>query len=106
MTTKTFNEKLDEILTTLVRQTTLADRAADIAKTADGVKDASKRFVYSMSEAKQSLSKLIYQIIGYPDELRGRDDMLEPVYHRNKGRNQLRERQHKLAKSMGFEEQL
>lgn len=46
---------LDEILTKLARETTLADRAADIAATADGVKDASKRLQWSIGEAKQAI---------------------------------------------------
>ena len=48
-------QELGEILTKLARETTLADRAADIATTADGVKVASKRFQWSIGEAKQAL---------------------------------------------------
>ena len=48
-------QELQRILTKLARETTLADRAADIATTADGVKDASKRFQWSIGEAKQAI---------------------------------------------------
>ena len=48
-------QELDEILTKLARETTLADRAADIATTADGVKVASKRFQWSIGEAKLAI---------------------------------------------------
>ena len=49
-------QELDEILTKLARETTLADRAADIATTADGVKVASKRFQWSIGEAKLAIT--------------------------------------------------
>ena len=48
-------QELGEILTKLARETTLADRAADIATTADGVKVASKRFQWSIGEAKLAI---------------------------------------------------
>ena len=48
-------QELNEILKKLARETTLADRSADSATTADALKDAGKRYQWSIVETKQQI---------------------------------------------------
>ena len=59
MTDTPYSDELDEILMKLARNTTLADRAAGVASTVSTLKDASKIFDWSISEAKQAIEALI-----------------------------------------------
>ena len=54
-----YSDELDEILMKLARNTTLADRAAGVASTASTLKDASKIFDWSISEAKAAIQSII-----------------------------------------------
>lgn len=58
-----YNERLDEILLKLARDTTLADRAGDIATTASAVNDASKRYQWSLGDTKQAITSLIKELV-------------------------------------------
>ena len=63
MTDTPYSDELDEILMKLARNTTLADRAAGVASTVSTLKDASKIFDWSISEAKQALTSLIKELV-------------------------------------------
>ena len=94
-------QELDEILSKLARDTTLADRAADIATTPSAVNDASKRYQWSLGDAKQSIldwhNKQIEAVIKKPHILPKNAQHQESVkqginfYHR-----QMRKRIDKL----------
>lgn len=59
MTIQSLESEAIEILKTLCKQTTLADRAAELATTANGVKAASNRFQWAIGEATQALLKTV-----------------------------------------------
>lgn len=94
-TTTDNTKELDGILTKLARETTLADRAADIATTADGVKDASKRFQWSIGEAKQALldwhNKQVKKLIG------NREPSEDNIYDTPEGVSLYLSREHRKA---------
>ena len=58
-----YNERLDEILSKLARDTTLADRAADIATTPRAVSDANEAYQWSLGDAKKALTSLIKELV-------------------------------------------
>lgn len=87
-----FDERLDEVLTKLARETTLADRDADIAATPQGVKDASKRYQWSISEARSAIRTLVLEEIIGEDET-DEDEELNTLFYGT--RNGLRLQQRK-----------
>ena len=58
-----YNERLDEILSKLAIDTTLADRVASIATTASSVNNASERYEWSLVDAKQAITSLIKELV-------------------------------------------
>lgn len=58
-----YNERFDEILSKLARDTTLADRAADIATTPRAVNDANEAYQWSLGDAKQAITSLIKELV-------------------------------------------
>ena len=58
-----YNERLDEILSKLAIDTTLADRVASIATTASSVNNASERYEWSLVDAKQAIASLIKELV-------------------------------------------
>ena len=103
-----YNERLDEIVSKLARDTSLADRVASIATTASSANNASERYEWSMVEAKQALTSLTKELVA---EAIGEDESLVEVHKRNlvvaskfnaviKSRNSLRHKQRQDLKNL------
>ena len=58
-----YNERLDEVLSKLARNATLAYKASEIATTPSAVNDASEMYEWSLVDAKQALTSLYKELV-------------------------------------------